>query len=91
MIRRFIHFCDSLNIVLFLDPVCEFFCAKCVQFPFMINLVKKKNSKFIEAMNYFVNKKNTVRFAHVLCDFISLYLIEITFAMRLKNANNKSH
>ena len=36
MIRRFIHFYDifnSLNIVLILDPGCEFFYAKCVQFP----------------------------------------------------------
>ena len=91
MIRRFIHFCHSLNIVLFLDTGCEFFCAKCVRFPLMINLVKKKKSKFIEAMYYFVNKRNTLRFAHVLCNFISLYLIVLTFAMRLKNANNKSH
>ena len=42
-------------------------------------------------MYYFVNKKNTVRFAHVPCDFISLYLIVLTFAMRLKSANYKSH
>ena len=28
MIRRFIHFYDTLNIVLILDPGCEYFCAK---------------------------------------------------------------
>ena len=28
VIRRFIHFYDSLNILLILDPNCEFFCAK---------------------------------------------------------------
>ena len=27
------HFHDSLNFVLILTPGCEFFCAKCVQFP----------------------------------------------------------
>ena len=42
MRRQFIHFYDSLNIVLILDPGCESFCAKCVQFPLMINLIKKK-------------------------------------------------
>ena len=42
-------------------------------------------------MYYFVNKKNAARFAHVLCDFISLYLIVVTFAMRLKSDNHKSH
>ena len=41
MIRRFIHFYDSLNIVLILDPGYELFSAKCVQFPLMINLIKK--------------------------------------------------
>ena len=35
--------------------------------------------------------KSNVRFAHVPCDFISLYLIVLTFAMRLKSANYKSH
>ena len=32
MIRGFIHYYDSLNIVLMLDPGCEFFCTKCVQY-----------------------------------------------------------
>ena len=41
MIRQFIHFYDNLNIVLILDPGCEFFCAKCVQFLLMINLIEK--------------------------------------------------
>ena len=41
MIRRFIHFYDSLNIVLILDPGCEFFCAKGVPFSLMTNLIKK--------------------------------------------------
>ena len=41
MIRRFIHFHDSLDIVLILDPGCEFFYADCVQFPSMINPIKK--------------------------------------------------
>ena len=36
-------------------------------------------------------KKNTVRFAHVSCDFISLYLIVLTFAMKLESINYKSH
>ena len=35
--------------------------------------------------------KNTVRFAHVPCDFISLYLFVLTFAMKLKSANCKSN
>ena len=34
-------FHDSLNIVLILDPGCEFFCAKCLQFPLMIDLIKR--------------------------------------------------
>ena len=42
-------------------------------------------------MYYFVNNKNTVSFAHVPCDFILLYLIVLTFAVRLKSANYKSH
>ena len=42
-------------------------------------------------MYYFVNKKNTVSFAHVPCNFISLYLIVLTFALRLKSPNYKSH
>ena len=36
-------------------------------------------------------RKITVRFAHVPCDFISLYLFALTFAMKLKSANYKSH
>ena len=47
MIRRFIQFYDSLNIVLILDTGCEYFCAKCVQFPLMRNLIKKLISKAI--------------------------------------------
>ena len=35
--------------------------------------------------------KNTVRFAHAPCDFISLYSIVFTFKMRLKSSNYKSH
>ena len=35
--------------------------------------------------------KNTVRFAHVPCDFISLNLIVLKFIMRLESANYKSH
>ena len=42
-------------------------------------------------MYYFVNKKNTVRFAHDPCNFISLYLIVLIYAMGLKSANYKSH
>ena len=42
-------------------------------------------------MYYFVNEKNAVRFASDPWDFISLYLILLTFAMRLKSANGKSH
>ena len=40
-----------------------------------------------------VNKKNTVRFTRdsCSCDFILFYLIVLTFAMRLKSANYKSH
>ena len=34
MIRWFIHFYDSLNIVFILDPGCEFFYAKCFQYTF---------------------------------------------------------
>ena len=39
--RRLIHFYDSLNIVLILNPGCEFFGAKCVKFPLMINFIKE--------------------------------------------------
>ena len=39
MRRWFIHFYDSLNIVLILDPGCEFFHAKCVQFPLLVNVI----------------------------------------------------
>ena len=35
--------------------------------------------------------KNTVRFAHILFNFISLYLLVLTFVMKLKDANYKSH
>ena len=42
MIRQFMHFHDSLNVVLILDPGCEFFCVKSVQFSLIINLIKKK-------------------------------------------------
>ena len=43
-------------------------------------------------MYYFVSKqRNTVRFAHVSCDFISLYLFVLTFAMKLRDDNYKSH
>ena len=35
--------------------------------------------------------KNTVRFARVLFDLISLYLFVLTFTMKLKDANYKSH
>ena len=43
-------------------------------------------------MYYFVSKKkNTVRFAHVSCDFISLYLFVLTFAMKLRDDSYKSH
>ena len=36
-------------------------------------------------------RKNAVRFAHVLFGFISFYLFVLNFAMKLKNANHKSH
>ena len=39
-------------------------------------------------VHYFVN---TVRFAYVPFNFISLYLFVLTFAMKLKDANYKSH
>ena len=43
-------------------------------------------------MYYFVNKKkHTIRFAHVLWYFISLYLIALTLTKRFKSANYKSH
>ena len=51
------HFYDSLNIMLILDLGCEFLCAKCVQFPLMIKLIKNKVSKIIEVVYYFVNEK----------------------------------
>ena len=38
----------------------------------------------------FVNKENTVRFAHFTCDFIWLYLFVLTFAINLKYGNYKS-
>ena len=79
MIIRFKHFHDSLNIVVILAPGCQFFSAKYGQC----------SLKFIEC--YFVNKENTVRFAYVPFDFISLYLFVLTIAMNLKDANHKSH
>ena len=36
-------------------------------------------------------RKNTVRFAHVSCDFFSLYLIVFTFTLRSKRFNYKIH
>ena len=39
----------------------------------------------------FCKLENTVRFAHVTCDFISFSLIVLTFGMRLKSANYKGH
>ena len=42
-------------------------------------------------MRYFLTRKNTVRFAYVPCDFISLYLFVLTFPMKLKDTNYKSH
>ena len=50
MIRRFIHFYDKPNIVLILDPGCEFFCAKCVQFPLMIKLINKNLSSHLSSV-----------------------------------------
>ena len=41
MRRGIAHFYDNLNIVLILDPGCEFFCAKCIQFSLMIKFIKK--------------------------------------------------
>ena len=35
-------------------------------------------------------RKNTLRFAHVPFNFISLYLSVLTFAMKLRNTNYKS-
>ena len=42
IIWRFIHFHDSLNIVLIVDSSCEYLCAKCVQFSLMINHINFK-------------------------------------------------
>ena len=36
-------------------------------------------------------RKNTVRFAHSSFNFISLYLLMLTFAMKLKDAYYKNH
>ena len=41
-------------------------------------------------MYHVVRRKNTLRFA-VTCDFILLCLFVLTFAMKLKSANYKSH
>ena len=82
MIRRFIYFYGSLNIVLILDPGCECFCNKPYQ---------EVNFETHSSSVHFVNKKYTVRYAHIPCDFISLYLIVLTIAMRLKRANYESH
>ena len=46
MIRLFLHFYENLIIVLILDTGCEFFCAKCVEFALMINLIKKYKQNF---------------------------------------------
>ena len=42
-------------------------------------------------MYYFVNRKNTVRFEHAPFNFVSVYLFVLTFAMKLKDVNYKSH
>ena len=78
MIRRFTLFYDSLNIAFVLYPGFEFFGVKCVQFP---------HNKFQKSFK----QCTTVGFAHVSCDFFSLYLIMFTFTMRSKNSNYKSH
>ena len=41
MISQLIHFHDSLNIELILDPGFKLSYAKCVQFSLMINLIEK--------------------------------------------------
>ena len=41
MTRLFKQFHDSLNAVLILATGCKFFCAKSVQFPLIINFIKK--------------------------------------------------
>ena len=78
MIRRFTLFYDSLNIAFVLYPGFEFFGVKCVQFP---------RNKFQKSFK----QCTTVGFAHISCNFISLYLIMFTFTMRLKSSNYKSH
>ena len=35
-------------------------------------------------------RKNAARFAHFLCDFISIYLFVLTFPVKLKTTNYKS-
>ena len=38
-----------------------------------------------------LKRKKAARFAYVLFNFISLYLPVVTFAMKLKDGNYKSH
>ena len=52
---------------------------------------RNKFQKSFKQCFSFQIRKNTVRFAHVPFNFISLYLFVLTFAMKLKNANYKSH
>ena len=62
----------------------KFFPLEQLLFIFEINLIKKKKKS--SHLN-----KNGVRFAHDLLDFSSFWLFVLNFAMKLKDANCKSH
>ena len=69
----------------------DIFPSEVLLFIFEIKLIKKLFSKVIWIVCYLLNKKIIVTFAHILFNFISLYLFVLTFVFKLKNANYKSH
>ena len=79
------YFHDSLNVVLILANV------KCFQFPLTFFLGNCYHSLFRTLPRNKFLRKSTAIFAHVPCDFISLYLFVLTFAMKLKSTNYKRH
>ena len=54
-------------------------------------LAKPFQEKSFKSHLYSVLRKNTVRFSVVSCDLISFYLLVLTFAMKLENADYKGH
>ena len=69
----------------------DIFRSELLSFIFEIRLVKKLFSKVIWIVCCLLNKKKIVSFAHILFNFVSLYLFVFTFVFKFKDANYKSH